>query len=224
MKRLLLILTVILLSNSVSNAYDINETKDCQYQKNVMETGFKILNANRIEKRIIFKYVEDNNAKLNVDSKSKTIFIPNEILAYLDNDAELAGILSHEIAHDLDYYKGFFRKLAMSPLSLDAKKYELKADKKAVDYMVKAGYNPVALIIAINKVTGERKGITYPQGSKRLATIYEYIYTKYPAYLVQNEYKENIYYQNFLLTSKDVREKIREKSMKNVSNTTKKSI
>ena len=37
------------------------------------------------------------------------------------------------------------------------------------------------------------------------------IFKKYPAYLVDNDYKTNIYYQNFILTSKKDREKIRQK-------------
>ena len=41
--------------------------------------------------------------------------------------------------------------------------------------------------------------------------IYEYIYTKYPSILVDNEYKDNIYYQNFLLTSRNNRMKLLEK-------------
>lgn len=215
MKKILSLLVVLLLSGSISQAYDVDLTKGSQYQKKVMEVGFKILNANRIEKRVVFNYQNDGRINAYAFSANKSVVVLRGILPYLDDDAELAGILSHEIAHDLDYYHGFFRQLAMA---FDSKKYETKADKKAVDYMIKAGYNPVAYIIALNKISGEYKGSTHPLTSKRLATIYEYIYTKYPAYLVQNEYKENIYYQNFLLTSKDAREEIREKYTKNVSN------
>lgn len=221
MKKLLVVLTVLLLSGLTSQAYDIDLTKDGQYQKKVMEVGFKVLNANRIEKRIVFRYQNNNAVNAYAFSSNKSVVILRGILPYLDDDAELAGIISHEIAHDLDYYHGFFRRLAMT---FDPKKYETKADKKAVDYMIKSGYNPVALIIALNKISGEYKGTTHPLTSQRLATIYEYIYAKYPAYLVQNEYKENVYYQNFLLTSKEAREEIREKYTKNVSNVTKNHI
>ena len=47
---------------------------------------------------------------------------------------------------------------------------------------------------------------------------YEYIYMKHPSFLVNNEYLENDYYQNFLLTSEANRamfkEKIETNSMK----------
>lgn len=224
MKKLLFVLASFIFTSSMCFAYDIDMTKDAQYQKKVMEMGFNILNANRIEKRVTFQYVNNKspNALSSLDFKSVTIL--KGILPYLDNDAELAAILSHEIAHSVDAYGGYFRVIAMQ---FNSKKYEEKADKKAVDYMVKAGYNPVALIIALNKICEEPNNdilATHPKGSKRLTNIYEYIYKKYPAYLVQNEYKENVYYQNFLLTSRDAREKIREKHEIEVSNKTKKNL
>lgn len=227
MKKILSLLVVLLLSGSISQAYDVDLTKDGQYQKKVTETGFKILNSNRIEKRVVFKYQSNKTINAYAFSKDHSVIILHGILPYIDDDAELAGILSHEIAHNIDFYHGFFRTLAMHTIILK-KTYEIKADKKAVDYMVKAGYNPVAYIITMNKISGEINWLDsklyYPKTSKRLAIVYEYIYDKYPAYLVQNEYKENIYYQNFLLTSKDVREKIRAKHIENISNITKKSI
>ena len=39
---------------------------------------------------------------------------------------------------------------------------------------------------------------------------YEYIYTKYPSILVDNEYKDNVYYQNFLLISRNNRMLLKE--------------
>ena len=89
--------------------------------------------------------------------------------------------------------------------------------------MVKAGYNPIALITFINKAFPQHyqdvisnKNLT----SKRLAVIYEYIYTKYPYYLANNEYFENPHYQNFLLNSaynrKLLETKVKNKSRENL--------
>lgn len=215
MKRFLLILSILLLSNSLCMAYDLDETKGAQYQKKVMEVGFGILNANKIDKRVVFRF--ENNKQVNAFAfyADKSVIVLKGLLPYLDSDDELAGIISHEIAHNVDFYQGYFRMLAMS---FSPKKYEEKADKKAVDYMVNAGYNPVALIVAFNKIAGQAQTTSHPLTSKRLAYIYEYIYEKYPAYLAQNEYRTNIYYQNFLLTSRADREKIRNKHLINVSN------
>jgi hypothetical protein len=96
------------------------------------------------------------------------------------------------------------------------KKFEIVADKRAVDYMVTAGYNPVGLITFIQKTSPQarqdfisHKNLT----SKRLAIIYEYIFTKYPYYLLHNPYINSEAYQNFLLTSYKNRKMLEEKIM-----------
>ena len=68
-------------------------------------------------------------------------------------------------------------------MSFNSKKYEYKADLKSVDYMVKAGYNPIYAITVGNKIFDEPLwdwGIVYshPKGSKRLLEMYKYIYKK----------------------------------------------
>jgi predicted Zn-dependent protease len=217
MKKVFLSFIVLLLFTSSCFAQDVDLTKSGQYQKKVMEIGFKILNANRIEKRVVFNYQTSRTVNAYAFSLDHSVTILGGIIPYLDDDDEIAGIISHEIGHNVDYYAGYFRRLAMTFLP---KKYEEKADKAAVDYMVKAGYNPLAMITALNKIAGEYSrwcSSSHPVTSKRLAYMYEYIYEKYPAYLVQNDYRENIYYQNFLLTSKKDREKIRQKHELNVS-------
>lgn len=205
-------LVLLLCTNSIGWAYEVDLMKDGKDQKKVMEMGFGILNANRIDKRVIFRFQKSKitNAYAYTD---KSVVILSPLLPYMEDDNELAGILSHEIAHAVDMHEGFWRVLAMQ---WAPKKYEIKADKKAVDYMVKAGYDPIGLIIVLNKVAGQYSNefmASHPLTSRRLAYIYEYIYEKYPAYLADNQYKTNIYYQNFLLTSKKDREKIRNKSL-----------
>lgn len=133
----------------------------------------------------------------------------------LEEDDEIAAVLGHEISHGIDSYDGIF-KGAFTGLRyfFTPRKYEYKADKRAIDYMVNAGYNPVAMIVMMNKVLGQNRydwWFTYPLASRRMMQVYEYIYTKYPEYLANNKYKNNLYYQNFLLTSKENRAKFQEK-------------
>ncbi len=209
------ILLAILLTFGINVVYagedQLNLDSEGKYQKQVMQVGFRILNANQIEKRMMFYY--NNTKSVNaVCYSTRRIDVYKGLLPFLDNDDELAGIMSHEIAHGLDFSEGLIRRWGMA---FKPKKYEEKADKKAVDLMVNAGYNPVALIIALNKITDEpswfEASSTHPIGSERLVYIYEYIYAKYPAYLVDNEFKNNLYYQNFLLNTKKQRELIRKK-------------
>jgi predicted Zn-dependent protease len=218
MKKISFLLLFLFVFNSVAWSYEIDLTKDGQYQKKVMEMGFGILNSNRIDKRVVFRFEGSKQANAYASSYDKSVIVLRGLMPYIDDDAELAGILCHEIAHQMDFYEGPWRRMAMS---FNSKKYEEKADKKAVDYMIKSGYDPVALITALNKFCGQTDGdfgMSHPMTSKRLAYIYEYIYQKYPAYLAENSYKNNLYYQNFLLTSRKDREKIKNKNLINVSN------
>lgn len=191
---------------------DIYSGQNAKYQKRLMEVGFRLLNANGIEKRSTFFYLTNKNkkpyVKLNVSKKH--IFMNENTINFLESDDELAALLSQQIAYSNDIHHGLFRRVTMG---FSPRKYEKKSDMIAVDYMVKAGYNPVALIIAINKLSGEPNWydpyIMHHKGSVRLAYIYQYIYEKYPMYLIENEYLSNVYFQNFLLTSKKDRAKVR---------------
>lgn len=154
-------------------------------EEKVIKIGQKILLDNKISKRApIFV---DSKKTINASSNlyDKTITIHQGMFFYIDNDDELAFVLSHEIAHSVEAYGGMIKYMAMKA---NAKKYEQKADLNGIDYMVKAGYDPIASITIGNKIFGEPVwdwGFTYthPQGSKRLIDMYKYIYVKYPKYL-----------------------------------------
>ena len=133
-------------------------------------------------------------------------------------------MLAREISIVLKSYNGTWGgRIDSIQVALGSKKFETVADKRAVDYMVNAGYNPLALIVYINKNFPQKRSDKFSRHnltSKRLARIYEYITFKYPQYLENNEYTTNKYYQNFLLTSIENRrlleEKVKTKSTKGV--------
>ena len=213
MKKFLIGLIVFIAASTAcfaDNVYILE--KDAPNQQRVMKIGYRVLNANQIENRMTFLYSNKNVVNAAAHARSKTIVIYKGLLPFIDDDNEIAAIICHEVAHGLDYFAGYWRRVAMDFLP---KKYERKADLKGVDLMVNAGYNPVAMIVVLNKICDEpsyfENGGTHPAGSERLAAVYEYIYAKYPAYLADNDYKNNLYYQNFLLTSKAAREQIRKK-------------
>ena len=98
--------------------------------------------------------------------------------------------------------------------TLNPRPKENKFDIKAVDYMVKAGYNPVALITVYNKTLAQTRYEWchfYPLTTKRMVNIYEHIYKKYPQYLTNNAYENNVYYKNFLSTTGKEMKKIEKK-------------
>ena len=169
--------------------------------------GSKILNANKIPNRVNFVLARGNYT-LNAATyySTKTVKIYTGLFNYIDNDDELAAILSHEIAHDMDFYDGFGKLIVMK---FNSKAYEYKADEIGIDYMVKAGYNPIAMITIMNKIGGESifdwgTFTSHPKTSSRLMKDYEYIYKKYPSYLTSPMVK-NIYYVNWTNTAqKDI--------------------
>ncbi len=191
--------------------------KESETQLKLTNTGVKILNSNKIDERIVFAY--DNTEaekKLKLDKTliNRQIVVYGYDLKYIEDDNELAAFLSRRIAEAYRSYSGAFNgRLSSLKIKAAPKKYQIVFDKIAVDYMVKAGYNPVAMITFVNKSKVQKRtnSLTENLTSKRLAIIYEYIFTKYPYYLKNNEYFFNENYQNFLLTSQNNRKMLEEK-------------
>ena len=145
----------------------------------------------------------------------RIVYVTPRQMSNVTDDNELAAILSRRISQAVDSYDGIFKGYgSLLDYWVKPQKYNNKADKMAVDYMVSAGYNPLALIVMISKSTPQRRYEcidSYSLASRRMARIYEYIYNKYPSFLATNHYSDNIYYQNFLLTSRENRAKLQQK-------------
>lgn len=178
-------------------------------EEKVLQVGQKIMTLNKIPKRVpIFVVANNKNVNANSNLYEKSVTVYSGMFLYIDNDDELAYVLSHEIAHSVEAYGGMIKYMAMKA---NSKKYEQKADLNGIDYMVKAGYDPIAAITMGNKIFGEPVwdwGFTYthPKGSKRLIDMYKYIYVKYPQYL-NSPYTQTPSYKNFVCSmDKDIRE------------------
>ena len=185
----------------------------------VLDVHSKILNTNKLNKHFsIVLYSAPKTINAEAHYMDKSIYVYTGILPYIDNDDELAFLISHEIAHCIDYYDG---PLKLFTMKLNSKDYELKADLIGIDMMVKAGYNPIAAICIMNKLSGESVWdnwifYSHPKGSTRMMNMYKYIYKKYPSAL-NSDMVQNINYQNFMYSSqKELNEfKLREKLRKN---------
>ena len=191
--------------------------KEQSLQQKVNDIGYKILNANKITKRIIFTYTVENKPLLPVDSSvtKRQIIFYDEYFKHAQNDDEIAAILAREISKAVRSYDGAWGGgISAAQIKMAPKKYEIFADKRAVDYMVHAGYNPLGLITFIHKAFPQKRydTISYTNlTSRRLAIIYEYIFVKYPQFLINNEYINNDAYQNFLLNSVENRQRLKQK-------------
>ncbi len=201
--------------------------KEAEIQKKLTDVGVSVLNANKIDGRVVFVY---DKAEVKDKLKLDKTLLNREVIVYgydykfIEDDNELAAFLSRRIAEAYRSYPGFFSgRLNSLKIKAAPKKYQIIFDKIGVDYMVRAGYNPVAMITLINKSHPQKRGdgLTSNVTSKRLAKIYEYICVKYPYFLKNNEYYQNKSYQNFLLTSvnnrKMLEEKLRTRSRKELN-------
>lgn len=216
MKRFLLIL-IMLTSGCVLASADANLAETSAIEARINSIGVKILNANKIDKRVVFVYSEKDKLKLLKGTEALT---KRQVVVYqndyknIETDDELAAYVAEQIPVAARSYQGGTGFLSSVKMKAAPKKYELVFDKLAVDYMVKAGYNPLGLITWINKSCPQARQDKLSHSnltSKRLALIYERIYTKYPSFLAKNTYIQNEYYQNFLLTSQENRKLLQEK-------------
>ena len=229
MKKIILFLIITFLCISNLNAfaeekikkeeivYDANtSTKiitDKEIQNHITEIGFKLLNANKIDVRMVFVY-KDKNKKIKGEPEltKRQIILYDKTLNFAKNDDELAAYLARKICKSAESHDGKFNgALTSVQIKSAPKKYEIFFDKRAVDFLVTAGYTPLALITFLHKSEPQKRFDRFSAHnltSKRLANIYEYIYKRYPSYLVNNEYINDETYQHFLLSSIENRRKL----------------
>lgn len=215
MKKTLLTLVAFfaaLSANADTILIESNLNMDNFWQKNgkdaekVITVARKLIHDNELRRAPIMVEKSWRGANASTKTFSKSITISTGLLPYIDNDDELAFIVGHELAHAQEAYGGALKVIAMS---YNSKKYEIKSDLKAIDYMVKSGYNPIAGIIVGDKIFDEPLwdwGFTYthPKGSKRLMKMYEYIYKKYPSYLSSSMAKDVVFVDFMKQNQKEV--------------------
>ena len=222
MKRFLVTMLFLLTFVNTGFANDGTLLHEKNVQNQIDLCGAKIMNSNQIKEPVVFVYglnEKKNFLKSAQNVTSRQVIVYANDYKYVSDENELAAFLSREIALAVRSYDGIFKGMLRSlQMKASPKKFEIVADKIAVDYMVKADYNPIALITYIQKTSPQKhydtistKNLT----SKRLAIIYEQIFTKYPYFLTNNTYLDNEYYQNFLLNSVENRQKLEAKLQNN---------
>lgn len=201
----------------------------------VNSIGKNLLLSNNITHPIEFKVSdnEDINAYANLE---KEIYVYKGLLQYVEDDTELAAVISHEIGHILNGHcakQGVLntgiaavasqmtqkvnqttvavaQQLAVTKIS---RSDEFEADLTGVDLMTKAGYNPLAMISVLNKICGNYIDIlqTHPSGEKRLLNIYNYVAYNNPNQIKQG-FDSDSYQKSLLLINKSIEK--RNKSVK----------
>ncbi len=209
MKKFLNILLVILFSFQLSAYGAAANSTNWTSKSNVARVnniGKALLAKNNLPTKINFKVIETDeiNAFANAD---KEICVYTGLLKFVNNDSELAGVIAHEIGHIVNNHVakqnviGTISATAIYNANIDSRlkaganaannltmlkmsrTEEYEADITGVDLMTKAGYNPLAMVSVLYKISGNYADFTstHPSGDKRTMYIYDYITYTYPA-------------------------------------------
>ena len=190
-----------------ANAYSENAVTNTvnQNAKNkITSIGQTVLTKNSLPREVTFNVVENNEVNAYADANNQ-IVVYTGLLNLVENDDELAGILSHEVGHIMKShcYKQTFVNIALNYVTSKFKteggaagaqiatslvsnkvsrEYEYDADYTSADLVYKAGYNPLGLVSALNKISDNYVDILadHPSGDKRLMALYDYINYNYP--------------------------------------------
>lgn len=199
MKKLLIstvALMTLFATNLQANAELLNKSDYARLEK----IGNRLITANQINKRFTFNFTSigqqgaypiifdtsySNDMNLH---NNRTVSMYFADYLRLSSDDEVAALIAHDLAQGLHSYTGvlngqfMFTKNGCFPFNYIAKRNELNFDKQAIDFLVKAGYNPKALETALNKTTGEWRGTFWGRHNKtsvRVKKVNRYIDNKY---------------------------------------------
>ena len=218
MKKLLIstvALMALFATNLQANAELLNKSDYARLEK----IGNRLITANQINKRFTFNFTSigqqgaypilldtsySNDMNLH---NNRTISMYFADYLRLSSDDEVSALIAHDLAQGLHSYTGvlngqfMFTKNGACPFNYIAKKNEMEFDKTSVDYLVKAGYNPVAIITMLDKTGAEWRGTFWGRHNKtekRITAVYEYIKAKYPKYLNPNSFTNSIHYKKVI--------------------------
>ena len=221
MKKIFFTLMAVMFGLNASFAYQLTNEELLQnisIQHVIDNIGYNLLNTAQIKNKMMFTYDKEGKKKLlkcNDALTKREIIIYGDAVQKVADKNELAAMIAREIVKTDASYWGYFKGfIGATQIRCAPKKYELYFDRAAVDLMVKAGYNPIGMITFLYKVYPQKRTDFIAASnltSKRVMYVYEYIYKTYPEFLVNNEYRNNPVYQNFLLTSTENRVKFYEK-------------
>lgn len=181
--------------------------------------GMNLIRSNNINKRFVFNFTHigqqgaypvliDTSYSNDINlHNNRTISVYIADYAKSTSNDEVAALIAHDLAQGVHSYTGvlngqfMFTKNGVCPFNYIAKKNEMNFDKTSVDYLVKAGYNPVAIITMLDKTGAEWRGTfwgRHNKTNKRIQAVYEYIKTCYPQYLKSNSFTTSVHYKNVI--------------------------
>lgn len=214
-KKMFLVLALMVGLAIPANA-DLIEKSD--YAK-LDSIGMDLIKANKINKRFTFNFTsigQQGACPIMIDTSysndmnlhnNRTISVYFSDYAKMASNDEIAALIAHDLAQGVHSYTGvlngqfMFTKNGYFPLNYIAKRNELNFDKTAVDYLVNAGYNPVAIITMLDKTGAEWRGTFWGRHNKtqkRINNVHKYISLKYPQYLNSNCITNSVHFKSVI--------------------------
>ena len=223
MKKLFGILLCFVLSAAGAFAASYNTSTNWFDTKNVSHLntiGQNIIKANKMPSTVTFKVTDNVDMNESNTNTTQYVYIYSGDLKYVENDNELAAVVAHEIGHLVNghYTKSsllngaissfnpttsseksaatvdLLKAISSSKVSKDNQK---EADITAVDLMMSAKYNPLALISVVYKSDIAKNGGLLDSDlscEERIMNIYDYANYNYPEQVKAN-YKTDSYQQ-----------------------------
>ena len=206
MKKLFGIIFVLAFSIIPVNAETTTDWNTENGLAKVEKIGKNLLTKNGLPTQVKFTVMETEEVNAFASGENE-ICVYTGLLKYVNDDAELAGVIAHEMGHILNNHvakqsiississhlinranvnskvkTGAYIANQLSMLKM-SRTQEYEADITGVDLMTKAGYNPLAMISFLYKISGNYIDVlqTHPSGDKRTMYSYNYITYNYPA-------------------------------------------
>lgn len=170
---------------------------------------------------------------------NRVVNVSTNELAFAGNDNEVAAVVGNELGHIIAGHasKGKVVKLLQAATVADTAlesnvaastittsytnmKQQKEADLVAVDLMVNAGYNPLALIVVLTKQTGTywETILGQPANAERALNVYNYVAYAYPAKVKAgygcNEYRNFLTYADAIISLRNQSQKLEKKNTK----------
>lgn len=169
----------------------------------VAPVGKVVVEKNSLPAKLQFKLV-DETVDNSTTSTTNVVQISKTDLTYAGNDNEVAAVIAYELGQIIngktgkDNLRAAAKAILAEKLSKDnivnttanseywnsktALRDKKEADMTAVDLMVKAGYNPLALVVVITKMPGSNLELIMgqPANADRAMSAFNYIDYNYP--------------------------------------------